>query len=324
MQTGSESEDLIHIRKYRAYLQSEKNSSPLTVIAYLYDVRSMHKFLVDNNDGEPIKWKNVSPYDVRMWLQMLSDVKKMTHSTLHRKLQSIKSFFDYLQKHRVIKRSPAQESHMKQERRLTLPKIVRTEEIEAVLDPKLVDLTDFKQVRDHLVINLLYSLGLRSTELVCINDVDIDINGRKIRINGKRSRQRVLPLPKSLTQEISDYQHLRDTIHPGLRSDFTGYTPLLLHRNKRITQAIIKSIVKKALSNTTASQRSPHVLRHTFATDMLNGGADLNTVKEMLGHTSLSTTQIYTHLTTTDLMDNYLKAHPRAAGQKIEKKSTQE
>lgn len=324
MQTGTESEDLIHIRNYQAYLQSEKNSSPLTVIAYMYDVRSMHRFLVDNNNGEPIKWKNVSPYDVRMWLLMLSDVKKMTQSTLHRKLQSIKSFFDYLQKLRVIKRSPASESHLKQERRLTLPKIVRTEEIEAVLDPTLVDPTDFKQVRDHLIINLLYSLGLRSTELVCINDDDVDLYGRKIKINGKRSRQRVLPLPKSLAQEIADYQRLRDMIHPGHSSDFTGFSPLLLNRSKRISQGIIKTIVKKALEPTTASQKSPHVLRHTFATDMLNGGADLNTVKEMLGHTSLSTTQIYTHLTTTDLMDNYLKAHPRAAAREIEKKSSQE
>jgi len=163
-------------------------------------------------------------------------------------------------------------------------------------------------MRDHLILNLLYSTGLRQAELLTLRDCDISFSAAEAKVTGKRNKQRIVPLPPQLLDEIAEWQKERDARHPGL-----AYPAPLFPGNKvSLSKMQLYRIVKDALAGTTSAARSPHVLRHTFATSMLNHGANLDTVKEMLGHASLTTTEIYTHLTFDQLRKNYDNAHPRA------------
>ncbi|MCM1290782.1 MAG: tyrosine-type recombinase/integrase [Prevotella sp.] len=307
---------------FKSYLLYERYCSELTVRAYLTDLCLFSSFLKkhlqvsgcvtishDSSDGLTVEWKKVSRDDIRRWMKAQALGSART-STMARKLQSLRTFFRYLMIKKIIETNPTKELKVPI-RRHELPKVVRVDEMENLLGED-VDDRNFKEVRDHLIINLMYSLGLRRNEVVCINDDDVDFVGRKVMIHGKRSKMRLLPMPDELVDEIKRYIKLRDEIYPELMPDFTSHKPMIINKGKRITAGIVHGAVKKLLSQTSAPQKSSHALRHTFASAMLNNGADLNSVKEMLGHSSLGTTQIYTHITTSELLDNYKRAHPRS------------
>ncbi|MDE5713477.1 MAG: tyrosine-type recombinase/integrase, partial [Muribaculaceae bacterium] len=212
--------------------------------------------------------------------------------------QSIRAFFKYLLKQGVITSNPTAD--------LTLPKLaknlpdnIRIDEIESILrqEEETIEGNDRddtleKEIRSHLIVEMLYSLGLRRAELIAISDPDISESASEIKITGKRSKQRIVPVPAILMQHISRWRKIRDSIWNELESP----RPLFVVKGKRITSSQVYTVVKKALSSTSARRKSPHSLRHSFATAMLNEGADLNSVKEFLGHASLATTQIYTHI----------------------------
>ncbi len=195
---------------------------------------------------------------------------------------------------------------------------MRSEEIEGILrlDEKAIDLNpdDERELRDDLIIDVLYSLGIRRAELIGISDPDISPSAGEIKIFGKRSKQRVVPVPQALMQKIERWQKMRDSLWPDLETP----TPLFAVKGKRISPRQVYDAVHRQLEPTGARKKSPHALRHSFATSMLNEGADLNSVKEFLGHSSLSTTQIYTHVSFAEMKKAYESSHPRARQKETE------
>lgn len=190
--------------------------------------------------------------------------------------------------------------------------MVRADELEDILSEKEIEtaaeIENEASLRNLLVVDILYTLGIRRAELIAISDPDINFTSGEIKITGKRSKQRIIPVPQKLLDKIAGWQKLRDS----LWQDLPDPRPLIAVKGKRITPQQVYNIVKKELSCSSAKKRSPHALRHSFATAMLNGGADINSVKEFLGHASLSTTQIYTHISFNEMKKAYSSAHPRA------------
>lgn len=298
------------IDEFVVYLKAEQNRAPLTAEAYQNDVTQFANWLTVFNIDK-FNPADVTTSDIRAWLASLAR-DGMMPPTLRRKAQSIRAFFRYLLKRGVIGVNPTRD--------LTLPKIsknlpdfVRQEEMEGILRVEETEIeernTDEEEaLRTHLIVELLYSLGLRRAELISLHDNDINIFSKEIKVTGKRRKQRVVPLPDKLLEDIRTWQALRDSLWP----DLPHPRPLLVVKGKEISASQVYSRVKKELAATGARKKSPHALRHSFATAMLNDGADINTVKEFLGHASLATTQIYTHVSFAEMKAAYNLAHPRA------------
>ncbi|MDE5976337.1 MAG: tyrosine-type recombinase/integrase [Muribaculaceae bacterium] len=295
---------------FSSYLLYEQNRSPLTAEAYLRDISQFADYIgmpTDNMEPDLVKTT-----DVRAWLAALARERRSPR-TLRRKAQSLRAFFRFLLRHDIIESNPTRD--------LSLPKLpkplpdhIRMEEIEKILSREEYLLTDTpeenpeEETRNHLIIETLYSLGLRRAELIALSDRDISREAAEIKVTGKRSKQRIVPVPQKLLDDIARWQNLRDSIWPDLPEP----KPLIVMKGRRITPSQLYTIVKKELADTNARRKSPHALRHSFATAMLNDGADLNSVKEFLGHSSLSTTQIYTHISFAEMKKAYAAAHPRA------------
>lgn len=303
------------VSDFLTYLRYELNRSQLTTEAYERDLNQFTDWITG---GTPDTFQpdSVTLSDVRTWLATLAR-EKQTATTIRRKAQSLRAFFRFLLKRGVITTNPTAD--------LTLPKIpkslpdvVRSEEIEGILrlDEKAIDLNpdDERELRDDLIIDVLYSLGIRRAELIGISDPDISPSAGEIKIFGKRSKQRVVPVPQALMQKIERWQKMRDSLWPDLETP----TPLFAVKGKRISPRQVYDAVHRQLEPTGARKKSPHALRHSFATSMLNEGADLNSVKEFLGHSSLSTTQIYTHVSFAEMKKAYESSHPRARRKETE------
>lgn len=285
------------------WLEVEKRCSPLTVEAYGRDLRQFVDWLCPADSGafDP---PSVTPSDVRAWLGSLAD-EGLAAVSMRRKVQSIRSFYHWGMKTGRFERNPAADVTLPR-RRKKLPEIIRQKDIEGILDVKA---DDYRSARARFVLTMLYSLGLRQAELLALDDDDIDLSAREVKVTGKRSKQRVLPLPEELCDEIRDWRQARDARWP----DLSAPRPLLPGPEGRLSRQKLYDVVHEALTGVPSGRRSPHTLRHTFATAMVGNGADLDAVREMLGHATLSTTQIYTHLSVSELMAGYRHAHPRAA-----------
>lgn len=302
------------IERFKSYLHHELNRAQLTIEAYERDLVQFSDWLTGFNKNQ-FKPDDVTLSDIRTWLATLAR-EGVTSRSLRRKAQSLRAFFRYLQKKGEITLNPTSD--------LILPKLpkhlpdyVRDEEMESILEKEKELITNSVEdngssneetMRTHLVLELLYSLGLRRAELIGISDEDISFSAAEIKINGKRSKQRILPVPALLLKDIKEWQQLRNSIWEITEKP----VPLLMVKGKRMTASQVYYIVQKALSQSSARRKSPHALRHSFATTMLNEGADLNSVKEFLGHASLATTQIYTHISFAEMKKQYENAHPRA------------
>lgn len=292
------------IAAFLQYLALELNRSDLTVEAYGHDTRQFAMWITNGHpaDFDPA---SVTVADVRAWLTQLA-AGGDTPRTIRRKTQSLRAFFLFLRKRGVIPTNPAADLKLAKIGK-PLPNFMREEELEKALSVTPEE-SDIYQVRDYIIVDLLYSTGMRRAEILALTDDDVDRSSCQLRITGKRRKQRLMPLPLPLLERISAWQNLRDKTWPDLPTP----RPLIAGPRGQVTYAAIAGAVKRLLGDTSCPKRTPHVLRHSFATAMLNDGADLNTVREMLGHTSLATTQIYTHLSFAQLRDNYLEAHPRA------------
>lgn len=294
--------------EFLEYLELELNRSALTVKAYGNDLRDLAEFL--GKDEELTDAAGISTSDIRAWLADMAR-NGLSPRTLRRKNQAARAFFRWIQKRSIIDRNPAKEIQLAKAGR-KLPQVVRVEEAERIL-------TDIKAgnpihtQRNHLIINLLYSCGIRCDELSKITDADISFPGKELRIHGKRDKTRIIPLPDPLLEEIRHWQQTRDANYSNLPSP----APLICTPNGSMSHSSIYKIVRSHLLTTGSTHKGPHTLRHTFATAMLNDGAEINTVKEFLGHSSLQSTQIYTHLTFSDIKKAYDRAHPR--GEETEK-----
>lgn len=291
-------------------LRYEQGRSPLTVEAYLRDLRQFISFVTGDKDNtfDPL---TISTSDVRAWLAELSRGGIQTVS-VKRKLQSVRAFFHFMMRSHRMDSDPTGPIELSV-RRKRLPKYVPEREMERLLAADDASSDDFEQTRDRMIMLLLYTTGMRRAEALRLHDDDLRLERGEVLVHGKGNKERLLPLGQEVVTLIRQYLAMRDELTQ--QPDHDGQQPFLTGKSGcGMSERTLSSIVKRELAGTSAEQRSPHVLRHTFATAMLNGGADINTVKTFLGHASLATTQIYTHVTFADMKRAYNTAHPRAGG----------
>ena len=291
------------IDSFLDYLRYERNYSNYTIEAYSKDLRQFEEYVKLNKESVFVPG-DVDADLVRSWIVSLMD-EKISPVSVNRKLSSLKSFFKFLMKQGSISVNPLRLITGPKTKK-PLPYFVRDKEMELLLDGDGFD-EDFEGVRDRLILEMLYDTGIRRSELIGIQDSDVDFGAMQIRVTGKRNKQRLIPFAEGLKNLIQAYTEVRNR-EVGSESGW-----FFVRKNgEQLSAGIVYTIVKKKLSEIpTLAKRSPHVLRHSFATSMLNNGAELNAVKELLGHSSLASTSIYTHTTFEELKKVY-HAHPRA------------
>lgn len=292
----------VFIDSFIYYLKYERNYSPYTIQAYAKDLRQFESYLEAKIGAfDPIQ---VDLDIVRGWIVLLIEQKKSPVS-VNRKLSSLKSFFKYLLKRGDITTNPLRFA-VGPKTKKPLPYFVKEKDMEQLLDGDSFE-SDFEGVRDRLIVEMLYDTGIRRSELVGLKDSDVDYDLAQIKVTGKRNKQRLIPFADGLKEMMLAYESYRNR-EIEMKEDW-----FFVRKNgAQLSPAMIYLIVKKKLSTIpTLAKRSPHVLRHSFATSMLNNGAELNAVKELLGHNSLLSTSIYVHTTFEELKKVY-HAHPRA------------
>lgn len=299
------------VDNFLKYIRYELNKSTYTVSSYSSDIHQFIEFITNNNSSE-FDYKSITHNDVRLWLGHLSKNGYKPRS-LRRKAQALRAYFKYLLKHGYINDNPTSDITLAKIDK-PLPEFIRESEMEFLLDESNNrETSDFTEIRNNLIIEILYATGIRQAELLTIHDNDIDSNKSEIKITGKRNKQRIVPIATELLDKIKLYKTIRDTtFHLHLNP-----MPLFINRGKPMNKMALYRVVKNKLSTIIANKKSPHVLRHTFATAMLNNGASINSVKDFLGHASLASTQIYTHISFRELKTNYELAHPRALKKEV-------
>jgi integrase/recombinase XerC len=284
------------------YLKYEKRCSSHTVIAYKNDLDQFVEFCT-----KMIGEFNVNKIDaklVRNWIVWLME-NEFSARSVNRKITTIKSFFKYLMKEQIVESNPATYLPLPKIRK-KLPNFVEENNLQHLLDDGFFE-NDFIGIRDKLVITLLYGTGIRLAELLLLKDNDFDKKMCLIKVLGKRKKERIIPYPASINALLELYISLRDTT-----IGFKTEKLLVTEEGKPAYEKLIYRVVKNNLAKVTLlEKKSPHVLRHSYATHLLNKGADLNAVKELLGHSNLAATQVYTHTTFERLHDIYKQAHPR-------------
>lgn len=294
------------IEDFLYYLTYERAYSPHTVTNYGNDLREFEAYLMNVENG--IRSQDADADLVRGWAMTLMAGGRSA-TTVNRKLSSLRTYYKYLLKKEVIAVSPMQGVHGPKKKK-PLPQFVRESDMECLLDEKLEE-NSWEDIRERLVIQLFYETGIRLSELVGLNVEDVDFARKSIKVTGKRNKQRIIPIGDGLIRSLKEYVGA----HPGSSLNEGASSPLFItDKGNRVYPGWVYRLVRRNLSQVvTLKKRSPHVLRHTFATAMLNGDADLEAVKELMGHESVSTTQIYTHTTFEELKKAYSKAHPRAS-----------
>lgn len=289
--------------EFLKYFELELNRSALTIDAYRRDLHEMAEHLGLSEDLRDAS--SVSTTDLRAWIAEMAQAG-LSPQSLRRKTQAARAFFRWMRKQHLIDVNPAAEIKLAKTGR-KLPEYIKEQEMEDLLSKDSCQEDDILKFRNHLILNILYSCGIRRDELVKITDADINVYSKEMRVHGKRDKTRVIPLADELLTEIKRWQQMRDSQYK-----FSSPAPLICSRRGALTGEAVYRIVHKILAGTGATHKSPHSLRHTFATSLLNGGAEINSVKELLGHASLQSTQIYTHLTFSDIQKIYNTSHPRA------------
>ena len=289
------------IKRFVDYHLLELNHSRLTADSYRRDLEQFAAY-AQSDAGKELPAMTAG--DIRSWLVSRADAGDCAR-TLRRKLQSVRSYYLFLLRRGVVASNPAQAIELNKLPK-RLPHYVSPPKMDALLDAEF-DTGDFVSVRDRLVVLMLYSTGIRRAELIGLPDRDVDTVSRQLRVHGKRDKDRIVPFGAELAENIELYRGLRDR-EVGAAERF-----FVTSSGRPLYPSLVYRIVHDALVTVDNSEhQSPHVLRHSFASAMLNGGADLTSVKELLGHESLATTQIYTHISLNELKQLYQQAHPRA------------
>ena len=291
------------IDTFLKYLRFERNYSEKTIVSYRIDLEEFEDYL-KKVDAE----KNLVTADadlVRSWMVYLME-KGRSVATVNRKLSSLRSFYRFLLRRRVVDLDPMLKV-VGPKKQKTLPSFLRVQEMDRLLDECSVN-EGFEGVRDRLILEMFYATGIRLSELIGLSDADVNLSAKLLKVTGKRNKQRLIPFGEELWMDLLGYIKLRNETLPD-RDD-----ALFVRKDgKRMYPELVYKIVRRTLSKVAPLKKSsPHVLRHTFATAMLNGSAELQAVKELLGHESLATTEIYTHTTFEELKKVYEQAHPRA------------
>ncbi|MFW6364384.1 MAG: site-specific tyrosine recombinase/integron integrase [Bacteroidota bacterium] len=287
------------------YLKYERRYSEHTVRAYINDVEQFFDYMEDEGFSHNVEDNKAVESLIRKWLIKLLEEKR-SDRTINRKFSALKAYFKYLRIQGKIEGNPASNIYLPKISR-KLPHFVDEEQMNMLLDQDKFT-NDFAGCRDKLIIELLYQTGIRLSELINIKSSDVDFNQNQIKIFGKRRKERFIPVTGELIELIKRYKQIKALTFPAIDDKYL----IVTDKGKKLYEKFVYRVVKKYLGIvTTMEKRSPHVLRHTIATHMLNRGADLNAIKELLGHANLSATQIYTHTTFEKLKKIYKQAHPR-------------
>jgi len=292
----------MHLPQFIDYLQYEKKYSLHTINAYQEDISDFAVFAEEN--FEETNLAEISYSIIRSWIVKLVD-EEVSNRSINRKISSLKTFYKYLLKTKQVEVSPlAKHKSLKVSKKVQVP--FSAKEVETVIANFSAE--GFSDVRDQLIIELLYSTGMRRAELINLKLEDIQIESSQIKVLGKRNKERMIPLLPSVKKTFITYLKEREQLEINSESDYL----LLTNKGKKLYDTLVYRIVNGYFSRvSTKTKNSPHIIRHSFATHLLNEGADLNSVKELLGHSSLASTQVYTHNSIKELSKVYLKSHPR-------------
>ncbi|UAB75791.1 tyrosine-type recombinase/integrase [Mesoflavibacter sp. SCSIO 43206] len=292
------------LQSFLDYLLLEKNYSELTIKAYGKDIQSFLDFLKEEYKNENLKEVNYA--QIRTWIIKMVN-QNISNRSINRKISSLNSFFKFLIKTEYIKINPlAKHKALKTSKKVQVP--FSEEEINSVLN-KISHADSFEGVRNKLIIELFYATGIRRIELINIKVKNIDLESKTVKILGKRNKERVIPLLNMLVDSIKTYLEKRKSLEKIEDEDYL----LLTVKGVKLYETLVYRIINEYFSLASSKvKKSPHILRHSFATHLLNQGAELNAVKELLGHSSLAATQVYTHNSIAELKKVYAKAHPRS------------
>jgi len=291
------------LQSFKDYLQLEKKYSPHTVNAYLNDIEFFQLFNKNQFDQENIEQVNYS--QIRTWIVSLVD-DNMTNVTVNRKIASLKAFYKFLLKTKQIEVSPLlKHKALKTPKTLQIP--FSEKEVKEVLN-QIQNPEGFEAIRDKLIIDLFYTTGIRRTELIHLKTGNVSPSNNTIKVLGKRNKERILPVLPIIAKQLILYFSERTHLEKVTDVDYFFLTKKGLKLNDSFVYRLINTYFSTVSEKV---KKSPHILRHTFATHLLNNGADLNSVKELLGHSSLASTQIYTHSSLAELKKVYEDAHPR-------------
>ncbi len=288
--------------KFIEYLTFEKRFSVHSIKAYETDIDQYFKFISDTFHEEI---ENATHFQVRSWVVHLKE-KALNHKTIHRKVSSISSLYKYLLRNKIVTSNPASKLKLpKIEKRL--PQYFKNADLEGLINFNFSTINDFSTYRDHLIVVLFFATGIRRSELINLETKNYQTV--QIKVLGKRNKERIIPIPKETSLIIEQY------ISIMRNQDFSEISEFLFvsDKGKKMNDKYVYNVVTKYFNSVkTLSKKSPHVLRHTFATQMLNNGADLNSIKELLGHSSLAATQVYTHNPIEKIKNIYKSSHPRS------------
>ena len=292
-----------NLQSFRDYLQLEKKYSPHTVNAYLNDINFFESFNKNQFDQENIDQVNYN--QIRSWIVSLVD-DDMSNVSINRKMQSLKAYYKFLLKTKQIEVSP-----LLKHKALKTPKTIQIpfseKEVVEVLG-QMQNPVGFEEIRDKLIVDLFYTTGIRRTELIHLKTANVSVSNRLIKVLGKRNKERIVPLLPIVSEQLILYFDERTCLEKVTDEDFFFLTKKGLKLNDSFVYRLINTYFSTVSEKV---KKSPHILRHTFATHLLNNGADLNSVKELLGHSSLASTQVYTHNSLSELKKVYEAAHPR-------------
>jgi integrase/recombinase XerC len=293
-----------NLQSFSDYLQLEKNYSPLTINAYVNDIRFFHEFIMETFEQDNLLEVNYP--QIRNWIVSLSD-KEISNKSINRKISSLKAFYKFLLKTKQIQINPlSKHKSLKSPTKLQIP--FSEKEVDNVLN--LIKYPDgFDGIRDKLVIDLFYATGIRRIELINLKMQNVDLSNNTLKVLGKRNKERILPILPIISQNFKIYLAERSNLK--LIKDYDYF--FLTLKGVKLNESFVYRLINNYFSNVSEKvKKSPHILRHTFATHLLNNGADINSVKELLGHSSLASTQVYTHSSLAELKKVYSNAHPRS------------
>ena len=291
------------INEFLNYLKFERNRSDLTIKNYGEDLRAFKEFY-GNLEGCH-SWKSVDSDIIRDWMESMMD-KGNNATSINRRLSALRSFYRFALARKLVDKDPVHGVTGSKKGR-PLPQFLKENEMDRLLDAECWT-ESFEDVRDRTIIMTFYETGIRLSELIGLDDSMVDFSNRQLKVTGKRNKQRVIPFGEELLATLRDYMKCRDK-----EVDLQSEALFVTAKGQRMTSSQVREGVRKNLSKVcTLKKRTPHVLRHTFATAMLNNKAGIESVKKLLGHESLSTTEIYTHTTFEQLKREYYSAHPRA------------
>ncbi len=288
------------------YLQKEKRFSGHTVVAYRKDLEQFVHHVSEHLQISSLQ--DVDHHDIRSWIISILEDEKLQATSVNRKISCLRSFYRYLLRHELVDSNPmARITSLKTKKKL--PLFLEHSAMEQLLD-RMDFGDDISGIRDKLIIEMLYCTGMRRAELIGLQESDVNFSKNELKVLGKRNKERIIPLTQQMTNTIEEYCQLKRDVYS---ESFSPRHLLVDDHGAQLSEGFVYRKVNKYLRLvTTIGKKSPHVLRHTFATHMLNNGADLNAIKELLGHANLSATQVYTHNTIDKLTQIYKQAHPRA------------